>query len=372
MRKKLIQIGFALLSVSIIITIVATISRRDEPSALTSISLLNDDDLSSLESIRQIHDFGMFKMTYFGDYGFDEFLLVGAESDGDIGEFVEERLQSNVPIEFNVTGGGCTVFVVRSPEGDVLFGRNFDFFAYSPSVQLFTTPVNGYASVSTVAIQFLGFDRNNLPDGASDESIPMLFAPFIPFDGMNENGVAIGMAAVPEAEPPFYEDRVMIGSNNTMRLVLDQAANVDEAVELLHQYNIFFSENIYLQFIIADASGRSVIINYLDGEIKVTETAESFQIASNFIPYNNLNIGFSSGGIGNEFERYDRVRQVIEANGGVLNEMQVVDLLAEVGVVTSRGRSMLQWSVVFNLTTLEGMIFADRDTENLIHFSLTP
>jgi len=234
-------------------------------------------------------------------------------------------------------------------------------------MQVTTRPSNGYASVSTVNLLFLGYSENNLPSGLNPSSFPALGAPFLPFDGMNEKGVAIALLAVPEAEPPFYENRVMLNTTTAIRLVLDQAANIDEAIELLHQYNIYFSGGIYCQFLIADASGRSIIVNYWDGELKVTETDEDFQIASNFIPYNDLNIGEGF----DEFERYDRVRAAIENNDGILNEMQIVDLLAEVGVIYD-GENRLQWTVIYNLSTLEGIIFANRNTENLITFRLAP
>ena len=352
MKKIFIRIGAVLLSIVIVCAIVVIALFRNE--------------FRSLASIRQIDDYGMFQMTYFGDYGFDDFLLIGAESDSDIETFVMERLLRGIPFNFNITGGGCTVFVVRNDAGEVIFGRNFDF-EHSPSMQIFTRPNNGYTSVSTVNLLFLGYDEDSLPSGLNFNSIPALGAPFLPFDGMNENGVAIALLAVPEAEPPFYENRIMLNTTTAIRLVLDQAANVDEAVELLKQYNIYFSGDIYCQFLIADASGRSVIVNYWDGSLKVTETDEDFQIASNFIPYNGLNIGEGF----TEFERYYRVREVIENGGGILNKMQAVDLLAEVGIVYD-GEDRLQWTVVYNLSTLEGIIFANRNTENLITFRLAP
>ena len=102
--------------------------------------------------------------------------------------------------------------------------------------------------------------------------------------------------------------------------------------------------------------------------MRVVETNEPFQIASNFIAYNNLNIGEGF----DEFERYDKVRVKIENNGGILSEMQAVDLLAEVGVIDEYGENRLQWTVIYNLTTLKGIIFANRNTDNLIEFRLTP
>jgi hypothetical protein len=151
----------------------------------------------------------------------------------------------------------------------------------------------------------------------------------------------------------------------TMRLVLDKAASVDEAISLLGQYNIFFEMGIFSQYQIVDASGRSVIVNFADGEIKVTEVSESYQICSNFSAYNpDIKAGEC------EFERYEKVKTALESNNGILTNTQAVDLLADVGVY-QQGFDCLQWSVVYNLSTLEGVIFAGRKKDNIISFSLT-
>ncbi len=52
-------------------------------------------------------------MTCYGDYGFDEFLEVGASSDKDIEEFVTKRLLKGMPIDLGVTGDACTAFVIK-------------------------------------------------------------------------------------------------------------------------------------------------------------------------------------------------------------------------------------------------------------------
>jgi hypothetical protein len=148
---------------------------------------------------------------------------------------------------------------------------------------------------------------------------------------------------------------------------LDKAATVDEAVGLLRQYNIYFSGGIECHFLIADASGKSLIVEYYDGGLQTVMTDEAYQIASNFIAYNEVNIGEGF----DEFERYDAVKGAIDSNGGCLDKEQAVAILAEVGVF-SESRDKLQWSVVYNLTELDGVIFAHRNTDNLINFELKP
>jgi hypothetical protein len=347
--KTLKRIGIILLSIVVVIAI--------------TITVLFWNELRSLSSLKKIDDYGMFQMTYYGDYGFDDFLTVGATSDSDIEAFVTKRLLKGLPIDLGVTGAGCTVFVTQNEKGEILFGRNFDF-SYAPSLQLFTTPANGYASVSTVNLTFAGYSEDNLPNGLSFGSFLTLAAPYLPFDGMNEKGVAIALLAVPEASLENDEEKITLNTTTAIRLVLDKAANIDEAVALLRQYNIYFSGGIDCHFLIADASGKSVLVEYYDGQLQTVTTEENYQIASNFIAYSGVNIGEGF----DEFERYDKVKTAIEING-FLSEAQAQKLLAEVGVYDGN-TDKLQWSVLYNLTTGNGAILAHRNTDNTVNFHL--
>lgn len=322
------------------------------------------NELRSLRSLKKIDDYGMYQMTYYGDYGFDEFLKTGAESDADIEAFVTNRLLKGFPIDLGVTGDGCTAFVVKNETGDILFGRNFDF-EYAPSLQLRTTPANGYSSISTVNLAFAGYSAENLPDGALFSRFLTLAAPYLPFDGMNEKGLAIALLAVPEAQAPEHPDRIRLNTTTAIRLVLDKAATVEEAVDLLKQYNIYFSGGIECHYLIADASGRSVIVEYVNHEFRTVETDAQYQIASNFIAYDGLNIGEGF----TEFERYDTVERAIKANGGTLDNDTALHLLADIGIYDG-DFDKLQWSVLYDLTNRNGDIFANRNTGNIIAFQL--
>lgn len=329
-----------------------------------TVFLLFWKELCSLISLKKIDDYGMYQMTYYGDYGFDEFLKVGAASDADIETFVTKRLLKGVPIDLGVIGDGCTAFTVKNESGDVLFGRNFDFL-YAPSLQVYTAPEHGYASVSTVNLAFAGYSEDNLPDGTIFHRFLTLAAPFLPFDGMNEKGLAIALLAVPEAQAPYDSGKITLNTTTTIRLVLDKAATVEEAIELLKQYNIYFSGDIKCHYFIADASGHSVIVEYFDQGLQIVETDQEYQIASNFIAYHGLNIGEGY----TEFERYHKVQNTMEKNGCILDKHKAISLLADVGVLDG-DIDKLQWSVLYNLTSGEGEIFANRKTNDIIEFQL--
>ena len=188
------------------------------------------NELRTISSITKIDDYGAYQMTYYGDYGFDEFLEVGAQSDADIEKFVVRKLLKGIPIDLGVTGGGCTCFVVKNEQDEILYGRNFDY-SYSPTLQVFTEPKNGYASVSTVNLSFIGYSEGNLPEGSVFNKFLTLAAPYLPCDGINEKGVAIASLSVPNAEAPYDSHKITLNISTATRLVLDKAATVDEAIE---------------------------------------------------------------------------------------------------------------------------------------------
>ncbi|MDD4113577.1 MAG: hypothetical protein PHC56_11200 [Herbinix sp.] len=75
------------------------------------------NELRTLSTLKKVDDYGMFQMKYYGDYGFDDFLEIGATSDSDIESYVTKRLLKGLPIDLGVTGDGCTAFVTQNESG---------------------------------------------------------------------------------------------------------------------------------------------------------------------------------------------------------------------------------------------------------------
>lgn len=129
------------------------------------------NEIRSLSSIKKLDDHPLVQMKYYGDYGFDKFLEIGAKRDSDLESFITKRLLRGLPIDLGVTDGwGCTVFVAKNEKGEVLFCRNYDF-PYTPAMQVFTSPKNGFHSVSTVELDFLGYTKDSFPTGVNFASV---------------------------------------------------------------------------------------------------------------------------------------------------------------------------------------------------------
>lgn len=347
---------------SIIFLIVAIIS---------SFFIICRHEIKSVASLKTLDEYGMFEMTYYDDYNLNSLLEQGIKNPEELTDFIINTHSNWFPIKksmkINFDEGGCTAFFVQNSDGNFLFGRNFDF-PYSPSLLLHTNPSDGYASVSTVNLHCLGYNQSNLPKVANDqefkfvESGYLLATPYLPYDGMNEMGVAIALLTLPEGQAPFSDDKVTINTTLAIRLVLDRAASVEEAVALLTKYNIYFANNIPCQFFIGDSSGTSIIMEFIDGEIQLIYPDSNYQIASNFIAYKNDNTGYGQ-------DRYKAVKSAIESRNHKLSNDVALELLAHVGM-RSNGIDMLQWSVLYNTNNLTGEIFAHRKFDNRSFFAL--
>ena len=306
--------------------------------------------IRTLLSLKKRNDYPMYSMTYYGDYAFDEFLTKGMTKDEDLMDFIQNRFTKK--FAFNIPRAGCTAFLAKDEGGELLYGRNYDF-PTTPSLLLKTKPLNGYASISIVDMMALGFTKDHLPHGLS-QKLPLLAAPYLPFDGLNEKGLAVSILQVPETKLPYDPDKVTLNTTTVIRLMLDKAATVDEAIALVEKYNVYFSINVYCHYFIADQQGRSVILEFYDGKIHVIEE----DVASNFYACNGV-ILEEEHETPDPNQRYRMAKETLAKQNNLLSMEEAGELLCDLGIYY-KGDNILQWSVIYNLTSLSGMVFTGR------------
>lgn len=232
--------------------------------------------ITAARSIEKIED-GLYVMEFRGDYGFDEFLARGGAADDSavadyLVEFLSRGFSKKADSGIKPDGFGCSTVRVKDENGAVCFGRNFDW-EKGRAMIVHTVPKNGYESMSTCLLDFLGFGGDYAPDGSMRERIQTLAAIYVPLDGMNEKGLMVADLMAGDMEETHQKtDKPDLTTTTAIRLLLDRAANVDEAVELLKQYDMNSSIGAAHHFSIADASGKSVVVEYVNGEMLVTET----------------------------------------------------------------------------------------------------
>jgi hypothetical protein len=297
----------------------------------------------------KIDDHPLYVMRYAGDYGFDEYLKTG--------EYPRwESRQSEEAVE---EAWGCTVFAALGEGGERLLGRNFDWYADHPVLLLFTDPPRGYASVSMVDLWYLGYTGKDI---GLDEREALARAPYLPFDGMNEKGVAMGLMALPYGDGMRDPALRTLEDLELVRLVLDYAASVEEAIDLLEGYNVRFEGGIPLHYLVADAGGDSAVIEYVSGELRVLRHEQPWQVATNFILSVEQPVGAASS-----CPRYNTAYQTLQDSHGSLTSPHALDLLAS---TSQSGDFPTIWSAVYNLTTGEISIVIDRNYAQVYTFQL--
>ena len=231
--------------------------------------------VKAANSIEKLED-GLYSMEFTGDYGFNEFLAQGgAASDNGVADYLTSFLSHGFyKNESKVETGsfGCSTIYTQDADGTYYFGRNYDW-AECQAMIVHTKPKNGYESFSTCCMDFLGFEDGYAPDGSMMERMQGIAAVYVPLDGMNSEGLVVADLMAGDTEETHQQTgKTPLTTTTAIRLLLDKAANVDEAIRLLRQYDMHSSNKMAHHLSIADATGKSVVVEYVDGEMLVTET----------------------------------------------------------------------------------------------------
>lgn len=293
----------------------------------------------TMASLEKVDDFPLYVMRYHGGYFFDLFSEHGIEW----GPYKK--------IDKMMNPDACTSFAAQNPQTENVFGRNFDW-EHRSSLLLFTDPPNGYASVSMVDLYYLGLEgKQQIP---WSERINLLASPYATIDGMNECGVAIAQNAVPRCKIAKDPNRPTLVNTQIVRLVLDHAKDVNEAVELIRKYNIEFP-SVYVHFHIADTSGHSAIVEYIDDGISIVRDDNPWQVSTNFL-------------ISEETKprcfRYDTANERLAESLGAISQDDAMNLLKAVKLDNT------VWSIVYNLDSGKILLSVGQDYQNLHRFEL--
>lgn len=349
---------------------------HDEFATVNSFTMLrNRDD--------EHKDGAVYSMNVSGGFYFDDFLKQGgAKTDSQLIGFISNKITRGlIDMGIKESDIGCSSFTAVTESGDRLFARNYDFDKTNVCITL-TNPGNGrHASFSTVDLNYVGMDTEKNVEGLMNK-ITCLAAPYAPLDGINDAGVSCGIYMTYQGEPEDNNavatnqndpDKPDITSTTMLRMILDYADDVDEAVELVKKYNLHDSANTSFHYMVADATGKSAILEWVpvggtdatdndgsDRELVVTyntgddhigeaEAKSDFQWITNFIIQPGY---YASDDEKAGFDRYNQIYSDLSATNGVVkNEWAAMDILKTVGRRSwGAGNGCTVHSVVYNLT----------------------
>lgn len=332
-------------------------------------------DAGKLEMIHSMKDLDgngrLYEIDYNQDYMLDSVMQPGITEQTELFRHIASLLFDNLPAENAEVkyGAGCSAFAAQEAEGKgFLMGRNYDFRhfttdnkSYLPTSAILvrTAPEGGKKSISMVDGLNLGFGQGFYNDGKTDLSMLMAL-PYAALDGINEDGFAIGVLALNEKQTNQQTGKQRIGTTVAIRMLLDKASTVREAIEMLKNYDMDMRGNGHsnYHFFMADATGDYAIVEYTFDkdrtEPKVMEvfTADdSLRCVTNFYVAPSMTGTTDGWGSSHGKDRYENLRKTLDEKKHVMKEDEAMQLLEKVSQPpTEELTSQTQWSALYNLT----------------------
>ena len=319
----------------------------------TKLRQLTMDSLTKVTS-------NFYMLNYFNNYYLDDLLLFNNKDAKDIVKFAYSKFGTEY--DFNIlklsSGFACSSFNVYNKENHNLFGRNFDY-GTSPTIILWSHPDNHYKSISFIHGKFLGiYDDNTI---IKDR---LLLTPYVPMDGLNEVGVSISVLllhnkSTHQSNPGLID----ITTSILIRGILDTCANVEEAISFFKKYNVHDAiEGNSFHFMITDAKGDSVVIEYIDNEMKIIKPDpkknNNYLYVTNFYLYPNQ----SSSKTG--WDRYIILEENLNIKGIKMEWYNAMELLNKVHM------GITLWSNVYDTKNLTVITAIRKDYSILYEFNI--
>lgn len=312
------------------------------------------EEVKAAQSVKRLEE-GLYYLEFSGDYGFDAFLEEGgASSEAAMAEYITAFLSGGFAkggTNPAVQNFGCSTLTAHS-----LMGRNYDWEgADGCAIIIHTKPKNGYESYSTNWLNFMGFGENWKPEGFANQYMA-LAAVYVPLDGINEKGLCVADLINGDNEQTHQQtDKADLTTSTAIRLLLDKAATVDEAIILLQQYDMNSAIGMSHHLAVSDATGRSVVIEYIGGEMIVTDTPA--------VTNHYLSAGKKQG-LGNP-ESLARIGKLLEMCSHITGTGNMRDTMEAVSYP-----GITRWSIVYDLDAKSFDFYWNRQFNEPYHFCL--
>ncbi len=306
--------------------------------------------------IEKISNRPFYFMNYYGNYNYDEYLLKGACNLDEFCNFINQSLIFDRDKKINRENFGCGAFVAQNADGDIIFARNMDCECAIP-MMIRLSEDNNYKSLALVNMAELDWDENTYETLETDAKLT-LAAPYSPTDGINEHGLAVAILTNASAIYPNSSNKNSLFDLTLPRLILNKAKSVEEAIEYMKNYNLFYCV-APLHYMVADATGDAAVIEFLDGKMITIKKKNNYQVVTNFTLYNNpTHEGFGK-------DRYENMENELEKCKGIITENNALELLKKNVIPGDE-----QWSVVYNLTKRRLMVTFYKDYNHVYDYKL--
>jgi len=321
--------------------------------------------LWSAFSVEKLDD-GLYYMEYHGNDGFNKLMEQGGgKNAGELVSYIISFLSRGF-YKVNVTYSyesdyGCTTMTARSDDGKVLMGRNFDF-PYGNGIIFHSYPKDGYESITTFNSDFYGFGENWLPEGFVNQYLAVSGL-FFALDGINEKGLVIAdLMAGDNVQTNQDTGKPALTTTAAIKYMLNKAATVDEAVELLRQIDMHSDIGSAHHYAMSDATGKSIVVEYVDDCIVIVESPV---LANHYLCEQKFNVGLEEGDC-----RYENLCNMYDDANGIMGIDEITDAIESVSHPQEEDFLGTAWTMVMDLTNPSVTYYSRRHFDRPFNFKL--
>ena len=213
----------------------------------------------------------------------------------------------------------CTIFDTKNSKDEILVGRNFDWSKSNAQVNFIPSDKNRYGVV------LLSLENPNMP-----------------YEGMNDKGLFVAISAVPHSKTALNIFKPIRKSLEMIKVILQKASTIDEAIEQFDKYSIAFGEflgNPLIHFKMVQKDGDSAVVEFVNNKRVIIRGEKSRVLTNHYL--SDLSIEPKSK---STIKRYTIVKKNLNENSSL---QKVFEILKK-----SRQENTI-WSTVYNLTKQE-------------------
>jgi len=196
---------------------------------------------------------------------------------------------------------GCTSLIIPTKDGGYVYGRTLEFALDLESDVIFIP--RGYQMRGTgpdaKAGSGLNYKTKYAVAGANGLKLPIIV------DGVNEKGLAGGALYLPGftlyQETSQAEASNSLASYEALGYILTNFATTDEVKSALPKIKVnrsahpVFKGMVPLHFTLHDASGKSIVVEYIGGELQITDNPTRVLTNGPEIDFHLKNLGLYAG-----------------------------------------------------------------------------
>lgn len=290
--------------------------------------------------------------------------------------------------EFGYIDSGCSTFFTHNIDGDPITCRNYDYphrvskedrTLTGLNVILHCKPEGKYESIAVADATWIDpsspmFQKCG-PDLDDFDLDKLEVLPYQCMDGINEKGLCVSILRVDikEGDQPA---KYPIGSSMMVRYMLDDCANVDEAIQKTKTGILVPEDWQNCHFMVSDSSGQCMVIESRNGELSIipSEICTNFYLGSDDIEdyYQNGNLREEAVkiideaitskhhyGYGHGYHRFATILAQLDRYRDIKKEeyytrmpessaLTILQSVVQNQYTNASGISMTQYSVIYN------------------------